>query len=452
MWHASAGNKHMAWDEWLSGVWPDLTAGRHVVVPEWLPSPEWSGMQSVENAWVRSFDDGHELVVTQVGPNGLRVAEVRKPSRLDVARKKVQEWASDHPVAALLVGGILVVTVIVLVASVARAVAGPRSQKSVEPQPDEESREPAPDAGSASTSRPAFNSVREVVSARFAELLAGIQPNVADLRRADSHAKSVEAALRDEFSVNRLLIVGSHSRGTAVRESSDVDYFAVVARGDTKWGDDYVSSETVLRNVRRALENRFKSTEIRKDLQAVVVEFGAGEDPVDVVPAVFLGMSSNARPLYRIPNGMGGWLETSPEGHNKYIDEANRRSGKKLRGVAQLLKCWRDCRASVVPIQSFYLELQLAAASVCSVRMTYAECIVAALERLHVTECQPIADPLGISGKVPATSTEAKRLTALEAVRAGLGVATHALASEEAGDLLSAQRAWSRFFNRASPQ
>jgi hypothetical protein len=444
----------MTWDHWLSRAWPELISGKRVDVPDWLPPPDWGGMQRTENAWVRSFDDGLTLVVTQAAPNGSKlVAEVRMPTRLDAAFRKAKEWASEHPITAVLVGGVLVVAVVALVVGIARA-ARPQN---IEPVSDGRGPRslPAPKPAAQRTARTAScagaDTAREAISALFAELLASIQPTDADIGRAQSHANSIEAALRESFSVNRLLIVGSHSRGTPVRVSSDVDYFAVVARDDVRWGDDYTGSETVLKNVRTALQDKFKSTEVRKDLQAVVVKFGDGEDPVDVVPAVFLGMSSNSRPLYRIPNGKGGWLETSPDGHNKYIHDADKRSGRKLRGTAQLLKYWRNCRAAAVPIQSFHLELHLAAAGVCRVGMTYAECIAAALERFHVTGCQPIADPLGISGEVPACSTDAKRLAALEAIRSGLGFATDAMASERAGDLVAARCTWRRFFNRAFP-
>lgn len=451
---AGGDRMRMAWDHWLSSAWPELISGKRVHVPEWLPPPDWGGMQRAENAWVRAFDDGRTLVVTQAAPNGSKfVAEVWMPTRFEAALRRAKEWASEHPIAAVLVGGILVVAFVVLVAGVARAA----ERQRIEPEPDGcgprslPDPKPAAQATTRSATSADADAARDGISALFTELLASIQPTDADFGRAQSHANSIETALRESFSVNRLSVVGSHSRGTAVRASSDVDYFAVVARDDVRWGDAYTSSETVLKNVRIALQDKFKNTEIRRDLQAVVVRFADGEDPVDVVPAVFLGMSANSRPLYRIPNGKGGWLETSPEGHNKYIHDADKRSGRKLRGTALLLKHWRNCRATAVPIQSFHLELQLAAAGVCRVGMTYAECIAATLERFHVTGCQPIADPLGISGEVPACSTDAKRLAAVDAIRSGLGFATDALASERAGDLVAARRAWRRFFNRAFP-
>lgn len=448
-----------AWDDWLRHAWPDLISGKRVEVPDWL-HPDSYGLQRARDAWVQAFDDGHTLVVAHAAPDSMKlVAEVKKPTRFDAALRTVREWASDHPVAAALLGGVLFLAVVSLVAGIARRGDGERDPERVEPTADGRSSEEVLDATrsagdghsqAARTTKQA--SARQMISAGFAELLAAVQPTEADTRRAEAHANSIEAALSDVFSVNRLLIVGSHSRGTAVRTRSDVDYLAVVARDDVRWGDEFTSSETVLKNVRVALQAKFGSTEIRKDLQAVVVKFGSGEDPVDVVPAVFLGMSPNSRPLYRIPDGNGGWLETSPEGHNKYIREADKRSGGKLRGTAQLLKHWRDCRASAIPMKSFHLELQLAAASVCRVGMTYAECVAATLERLESTECQGVPDPLGISGEVPACSTEAKRVAALEAIRSGLTVVRDALASERAGDHAAARRGWRRFFNREFPE
>lgn len=439
------------WDRWLSGAWPELISGTQVEVPASLPPPEWWGMRRVDDQWVRGLGQGRTLIVSHAGPDGSRfVAELRTPRRRDEALRKAKEWACEHPVAAAVIGGVIFVAFVALVAGLMRSNGSQPAQKKPDFVPDGGDDQPtSPSIASAPHAAP--DVARQAVSASFAELLACIQPSDAELAKAESHAKSVEAALRDAFSVNKLLTVGSHFRRTAVRASSDVDYFAVVARDDVRWGDEYTSSETVLKNVRTTLQEKFKKTGIRKDLQAVVVRYDDGEDPVDVVPAVFLGMTSNGRPRYRMPDGKGGWLETSPEGHSKYICEADTRSGRKLRGTAQLLKYWRDCRSSAVPLQSFHLELLLATSGVCRVGMSFAECMVAALERLHVTQCQPVVDPLGISGHVAACSTEAKRTAAFAAVESALVVATDAVAAERAGDLPAARGAWSRFFNGAFP-
>jgi hypothetical protein len=289
------------------------------------------------------------------------------------------------------------------------------------------------------------------ISESFRLLLSRIEPLASELDLARSHANSIEARLSSEFTVKKFLIVGSHSRDTAIRSHSDVDYFAVIARRDARWGDDSKNSNTVLANVRRVLDAAFEQTDVAKDGQAIVVGFGRGERSVDVVPAVFQGMSPNGRPVYGMPDGAGKWMPTSPEGHNKYIADANGRSGGKLRGTAQLLKFWRECRSPRVPMMSFHLELLLAGDEVCRVGMSYADCVLAAFRLLARRECRGYPDPLGISGNVRAAGTDAKRTTALAAVQYARDHAASAVDADARGDLAEARRQWDIVFNGAFP-
>lgn len=289
------------------------------------------------------------------------------------------------------------------------------------------------------------------ISESFKLLLSRIEPLSSELDLAQSHANSIEARLASEFTVRKFLIVGSHSRNTAIRSHSDVDYFAVIARRDARWGEDSKNSNTVLKNVRQVLDAGFDQTEVAKDGQAIVVGFGRGERSVDVVPAVFQGMSPNGRPVYGMPDGTGGWMPTSPEGHNKYIGEANTRSGGKLRGTAQLLKFWRECRSPRIPIMSFHLELLMAGEDVCKVGMGYGECVLAALRLLARRECRGYPDPLGISGSVRAAGTDAKRLSALGAVQYARDHAASAVEANAQGDLAEARRQWDIVFNTSFP-
>jgi hypothetical protein len=289
------------------------------------------------------------------------------------------------------------------------------------------------------------------VSDSFRLLLSRIEPVTTELELARSHASSIASRLSGEFTLNKLLLVGSHSRETAIRGYSDVDYFAVIARKETRWGDDWKNSETVLKNLRRVLDAGFEETEVAKDGQAIVVGFGGGERSVDVVPAVFQGMSTNGRPVYGMPAGNGTWMPTSPEGHNKFILDANSRSGGKLRGTAQLLKFWRECRSPRVPITSFHIELMLAGEDVCKVGMSYSQCVLEALRLLARRECRGYPDPLGISGNVRAAGTDAKRGSALAAVQYARDHAASAIEADARGKLDEARRQWDIVFNGQFP-
>jgi hypothetical protein len=289
------------------------------------------------------------------------------------------------------------------------------------------------------------------ISESFRLLLSRIEPVATELELARSHSSSIASRLSTEFTLNKLLVVGSHSRETAVRGYSDVDYFAVIARRETRWGDDWKNSNTVLGSVRRVLDAGFEETEVAKDSQAIVVGFGGGERSVDVVPAVFQRMSPNGRPVYGMPDGNGSWMATSPEGHNKYILEANTRTGGKLRGTAQLLKFWRECRSPRVPIMSFHIELLLAGEDVCKVGLSYGHCVLEALRLLARRECRGYPDPLEISGNVRAAATDAKRASALAAVQYARDHAVSAVDADARGNLDEARRQWDIVFNGQFP-
>jgi len=197
------------------------------------------------------------------------------------------------------------------------------------------------------------------VGAAFQRLLAKIAPVQGEVNRVLVHGGSIKSRLDTSFRLRKFMKVGSHARGTAIRGFSDIDFFAVLARDDARWGKQLVSSATFLENIRRDLIDRYPNTTVSRDGQAAVVHFAGGHHQVDVVPAIFQGFGSTKAPIYRIPDGYGGWLSTSPESHNRFIGDADARSGGKLYRTAKLFKFWRECRSPRIPISSFHIELVL---------------------------------------------------------------------------------------------
>ena len=147
----------------------------------------------------------------------------------------------------------------------------------------------------------------------FKTLLYRISPLPSELEHAKGHAATIKSRIGSSFNLKSFIVVGSHSRETAIRHYSDVDYFAVLSRDDARWGYGYVSSSTLLNNIRADLADRFWQTDIARDGQAVVVNFRGGGYPVDVVPAIFWDMKERKWPIYQIPDGNGGWMVTSPQ-------------------------------------------------------------------------------------------------------------------------------------------
>jgi dihydrodipicolinate synthase/N-acetylneuraminate lyase len=83
---------------------------------------------------------------------------------------------------------------------------------------------------------------------------------------------------------------------------------------------------------------------------------------------------------------------------------------------------------------------------------SYADCFAALLQRLARRECRALQDPLGISGLVPACSTDAKRAMALRTVTASADRANGAVAAGRNGNVTEARRLWNLVFNDRFPR
>jgi hypothetical protein len=203
------------------------------------------------------------------------------------------------------------------------------------------------------------------------------------------------------------------------------------------------------------LKGRFKFTSIGKDAQAVVVSFGAGTQVVDVVPAFWNGMAKSDlvkknRPLFTIPDGSGGWFETSPQAHRTYIENEDEASGGRLRRTAQLIKFWGTRRGHVM-LTSFHVELLLAHSGICRAPGGYAQYILEAFELLASRQCRAFQDPLGISGFIPAARTTAQVKDVLAAVRTSLVFARLAREAELSRNVVVAYAYWNRVFKGGFP-
>jgi hypothetical protein len=257
--------------------------------------------------------------------------------------------------------------------------------------------------------------------------------------------------LNRSFRVARVIPIGSHAKGTALKGYSDVDILAVLRRREARWGGAYVNSETFLRNVRVDLVERYPATEIRRDGQAAVVHFAQGAYLVDVVPAIYFQAAASGHPIYRIPDGAGGWQPTAPEIHAAYLAAADRRSGGKLRHVVQLIKLWVHDRATALPLSSFHLEMILAAARTCEGVMPVSRALTLAFLLLESRAGAALRDPCGISGLILATETEAKRQLLTRSLESAADHARAAYEAEQSGDKDEAIRQWRIIFGQRFP-
>jgi predicted nucleotidyltransferase len=294
-------------------------------------------------------------------------------------------------------------------------------------------------------------------SSRFAALLSHLQPTTAELAAYTGHKRTLETRLQQQLSASNVEIIGSHSRGTAIRGASDLDVLVRVPRDMAMWGDSLKSSQTVLQNVRDALSDRYTNTDIRRDGQAIVVNFAGGGRSVDVVPAIFQGMVDaqkdiKRRPQFLIPTGNGDWLPTSPQAHGAFIEVAEARSRGKLKYAAQLLKFWRHCRTPSIPALSFHFDMLLAADRVAEGAKSYQMILLDAFDLLRRRGCRALQDPMGISGFIPAAKSESQRAVLLEAANSAYLRARKAVSEEMAGRFEEASYYWNIIFNDCFPR
>lgn len=288
------------------------------------------------------------------------------------------------------------------------------------------------------------------VAEHFAALTDALQPTPTGIFGARAHISSIEARLRSRFELRKTLLIGSTSRDTSIRSYSDVDLLALLSRDEARHGDRLVNSNTFLGRVRDDLNDRYHATKVRRDNQAVVLHFAQGGNPVDVVPAIFHEFR-NKSPVYWIPDGNGGWLETAPEAHGTYLKKANFASGHKLRKTVQLLKHWKNCRENSVTLSSIHLELLLASHNVCVGIKSYATCLYEAFSLLQQRECRGLQDPVGVAGVLYACQTDSQWGKLMSAVNYAQAHAASAINAEAKGNHAEACRQWGIVFNGIFP-
>lgn len=294
------------------------------------------------------------------------------------------------------------------------------------------------------------------ISDRFSILIERIAPTPAELSSYSTHLRTISSAVESVLDINRTERIGSFSRGTAVRGVSDLDLMVILSSNERKWGRGTTTSTTTLKKVKDALSGRFVSTTIRNSGNAVVLSFASGHRPVDVVPAFYAGPYHGPAeqfknyPTFRIPDGSGNWLETSPQVHGAALAAEDERSGYKLKRVASLAKYWAAVRAHL-NLHSFHSEIFIACSEISIRPRAYAAIMYELFKSLSDRGGRGIRDPLGISGVIPASSSPggAERLAA--AARTAAYHSAKALEAEESRNVPEAVRQWKIVFDGNFP-
>lgn len=287
---------------------------------------------------------------------------------------------------------------------------------------------------------------------RFSRVLERIAPHDSEVDALKAHKNTIEAALAREFEhYNRVEVIGSHTRDTAIRSYSDVDYLAVLGKNDVIRGGYWVNSSTTLNRLKGAMEQRFKTTRVRIDGPAVVIDFAGGAGSVDVVPGVWKRIVSegNGYPVFAIPDGEDGWMETSPQWHARYLNMYRSKAGR-FPGTIRLLKHWKYSRQARIPVLGFHLEMLVSSGDICGGVATYRQTLVECFRVLTQRNGRDLQNPLQMVGKIPCARTQRQREEVAACAAYAWEHARAAVAAESRNDLAEAVRQWKIVFGDGS--
>jgi hypothetical protein len=279
----------------------------------------------------------------------------------------------------------------------------------------------------------------------FRDFLTSLTPSSFESDRAKSHRASIKACLENNFNMRRFFRIGSFGNGTSISGYSDVDYFANIPSDKLKQ-----NSGTSLGEVRDALKQRFPTTAVRVDCPAVKLPFGPdAKETFEVVPADYIEKTDDDYSIYDIPDCSEGWMRSSPDAHNAYVQEIDQELGRKVKPVVRFIKAWKYYRQ--VPISSFYLELRVAKYAEEESSIIYdidVKRVFSLLDRIGLARIQ---DPMGISGYISSCSTGTKSEDAKSKPSTALSRAEKALAAKDRGDIDEAFAWWNLVYDGNFP-
>lgn len=264
-----------------------------------------------------------------------------------------------------------------------------------------------------------------------------------------SEAQRQQNVLRDNLrkhlgGVERDILSGSYSRGTAIRPLHDIDIFVIL---DKQYHRDVYPSavgespERCLARVQEALEkaypNKSKPRRQRRSVHVDMLGTGIG---YDVVPAFEVRGG-----VFMIPDvDRKGWINTNPEGHKEKLELANRRAGSKLNSLIKLAKLWKRRQREQTPdfaLRSFHLEV-MAYSAFPAPPPSYPAGLRTLFEHVAAVVRLPCPDPSGAGPNIDQGVDQQERDKVCDAARAAADQARRALTYEEQGRHEEAHSLW----------
>lgn len=231
-------------------------------------------------------------------------------------------------------------------------------------------------------------------------LLSKYTPASTYFDAARGHRGAIEARLDHDLGLKEMFEMGSLKQGTGVWFYSDADYIACLK------GERPATGGSALTKVKTSLTPRFPSTTVKVRTPAVVCEFAAAKETVEVVPAY------PADSGYWIPDPVdGGWIKTYPKDHNAWVNEVNKKHSGAAKKLARLAKVWKYKRA--VPASSCYLEMRATKYADGRSNWSMPIDLHGFLDHLQDVGLAAMNDPTGLGSRFTACSSSSSRDDAL---------------------------------------
>ena len=271
-----------------------------------------------------------------------------------------------------------------------------------------------------------------------------IKTSAAEAAATVSHRASIKTCLENSFGLNRFVRIGSFGNGTNVSGYSDVDYLACLPTSSLKQSSTYT-----LNLVRNALDIRFPNTGVKVSTPAVVCPFGTYKsEDTEVVVADYI-KEANGFKVYEIADGNDGWMEVSPDAHNYYVAQVDKKHDGKVKPLIRFIKAWKYYRD--VPIKSFYLEMRVAKYADGKSSIVYDIDVKQILAMLRDNELAAMQDPMGVAGYIYPCKTEAFKQDALSKLKTAATRAEKAREAETNQDTKTAFDWWRLLYNDKFP-
>jgi SMODS domain-containing protein len=272
-----------------------------------------------------------------------------------------------------------------------------------------------------------------------------LTPTASETAAAKRHRASIEACLKANFEITRFFRTGSFGNGTSIRGYSDVDYFASIPNRHLTQ-----NSDSTLKKVWRALDDRFPNTGVGIRTPVVLVPFGDNNsESTDVVPAEYLGTNDDGYMIYDIADRSGGWMQTSPDAHTAYVSNINSDLSGKLKPLIRFVKAWKYYKK--VPLYSFYLEMKVARYASGESSIIYPIDLKRIFRMFANEELAAMQDPTGVSGYIYPCFSETMKDDALSKIDTALTRAEKACEAEDDDEIEDAFYWWDLLFDYEFP-